>query len=265
MIHAPLATRIAVNGFAGLVLAFLLVPILAVVPASFNEASFIRLPPEETSLRWYGVFMSDREWLTSLLTSLQVAVLTSLAATSMGTMAALALWRLSGWPRMLVTGLVAAPLIVPVIITAVALYYVGQYVGLVGTIPGLVMGHMLLCLPFAVINVGISLRSVDPNWLRAAEGLGAGPFEVFRTVTLPNIVPGVVGGAVFAFVTSFDEVIISIFMASTHTKTLPVKMWEIIRLEFTPVVAVAATLFIVLTLAMFLAFRALQPSNKTGV
>ena len=153
----------------------------------------------------------------------------------LGTLAAIGLRRIDGRLRMLVTGLFLAPMIVPVIVTAVALYRSALDVGLSGTILGMSLGHAILALPFVVINVGIALRAVDDNWLRAAAGLGASPWRIFRTVTLPNITPGIVGGAIFAFITSFDEVIIAVFMAGYASKTLPVKIWESIRLEFTPV------------------------------
>jgi putative spermidine/putrescine transport system permease protein len=250
MMRAPLAARVAANGLASAVLAFLVMPILVVVPAAFNHTSFIRLPPREMSTRWFHAFFSDREWMTSLMTSFEVALWTTALTVFLGTLAALGLERTRGWLRQALMGLFLAPLIVPLIVLAVALYYVGQRAGLVGTTLGLVLGHSLLCLPFVVINVSISLRGVDPNWWRAAEGLGAGPLTVFRTITLPNILPGVFGGGVFAFLVSFDEVVISVFLAGFRAKTLPVKMWETIRLEFTPVVAVAATLIVVLTVLL---------------
>ena len=127
-----------------------------------------------------------------------------------------------------------------------------------GTIIGLALGHTLLCLPFAVINIGVSLKGLDPTLLRAAAGLGAGPLHIFRTVTLPLILPGLAGGAAFAFITSFDEVVISIFLVGIKAKTLPVKMWEIMRVEFTPVTAVASTLLIILTLVMFMMIQRLS-------
>jgi len=142
-------------------------------------------------------------------------------------------------------------MIVPVIVTAVAVYRSALDVGLSGTALGLGLSHAMLAFPFVVINVGIALRAVDENWLRAAAGLGAGPWRIFRTVTLPNITPGLVGGGVFAFISSFDEVVVAVFMAGYSNKTLPVKMWEAIRIEFTPVVAVAATLMILLAIVLF--------------
>ena len=247
--------RVLVQALAGLTLGFLVLPILAVVPASVNPLSHLRIPPPGVSTRWYREFFRDPEWLTALGTSVRVALLTTALALVLGVLAALGLERLGGRLRQLFTGLVLAPLIVPVIMTSVALYYVGQRVGLVGTTLGMAAGHALMALPFVVLNVGVSLRGLDPMLPRAAAGLGASPWHAFRTVTLPLILPGVVGGAVFAFITSFDEVVISIFLAGVGAKTLPVKMWEVIRVEITPVAAVASTLFVALTVVLFWVVR----------
>jgi putative spermidine/putrescine transport system permease protein len=251
MTATPLLARVGVNALGSAILALLVLPILAVVPASFNHATFIRLPPQRVSLRWYDVFLADPEWMRALIASLNVAILAMLIAVAAGTLAAIGLERLPPRLRTPMVGLFLAPLIVPVIMLAIALYYVARHTGLHGTVLGLALGHAVLCLPFVVINVGVSLKGIDPNLLRAAEGLGAGPWHAFRTVMLPMILPGLAGGAVFAFVTSFDEVVLSIFLAGIQAKTLPVKMWEIIRVEFTPVAAVASTVLLVLTVIAF--------------
>ena len=252
---SPLPVRIAAHALAGLVLAFLVLPILAVVPASFNHATFIYLPPKAVSWRWYDSFFADKEWMTTLLNSLEVAVLVTLLSVALGTLAALGLERMGRRGRVALAGLFMAPMIVPVIITGVALYRSAIEMERSGTIWAVLLGHTVLALPLVIINVGISLRAVDPNWLRAATGLGAGPWTVFRSITLPNILPGLVGGGVFAFLTSFDEVVVSIFLAGHQGKTLPVKMWEAIRIELTPEAAVAATMMILLAVVLFVAAR----------
>lgn len=248
---SPTAFRIALHTLVTGVIAFLLLPILAVVPASFNHLSFIRLPPTKMSMRWYHSFFSDADWIQSIITSFEVAIIATALAVFLGTLAAIGLERCSAKVRSVILGLVISPLIVPVIMTSIALYYICQPIGLHGTIIGLALGHTLLCLPFAVINVGVSLKGLDPTLLRAAAGLGAGPWYAFRTVTLPIVLPGIAGAVAFAFITSFDEVVISIFLAGIRAKTLPVKIWETMRVEFTPVTAVASTLLIVITLLMF--------------
>lgn len=255
MSTAPTSVRLLTHILGSAVVAFLLLPVLAVVPASFNHASFIQLPPAKVSMRWYQTFFSDPDWLRSGLTSLEVATIATALAVTMGLFVAVGLERCSARVRAGILALVISPLIVPVIMTSIALYYVSRPLGLHGTVMGLALGHTLLCLPFAVINIGVSLKGLDHTLLRAAEGLGAGPWYVFRTVTLPLILPGLAGGAAFAFITSFDEVVISIFLAGIKAKTIPVKMWETVRVEFTPVTAVASTLLIVLTLVMFVAVQ----------
>ncbi len=262
MIRVPRINRIVLNVVATTILAFLVLPILAVLPGALNEASYLRLPPSDYSLRWFGTFFADVEWRTSLIMSFQIAFVVTVISVVLGTLAALGIERTTGVWKKLLTGAFMAPLIVPVIVVAIALYFVSQKLGLVGTVTGMALGHTLLSLPFAVISIGISLRSVDPSWLWAAEGLGAGPFTIFRTVTLPNIMPGILGGAVFSFITSFDEVVISVFLAGYQAKTLPVKMWETIRLEFTPVVAVASAFMVLLTVFLFLAGRLIAGDNK---
>lgn len=252
---------ISTQVFGAVVLAFLLLPIFAVVPASLNEQSFIKIPPDGYSLRWYREFFADAGWVSSVVNSTKVASLACIFTVVIGTMVAIAINRLGPRLRMLITGLVMAPLIVPAIMISIALYYVSRRVGLYGTIPGLALGHALLCLPFVVINVGVSLSRLDKNLLRAAAGLGAGSWRIFRTVTLPSIIPGLAGGAAFAFVTSFDEVIISIFIAGYGAKTLPVKLWEQIRVEFTPVSAAGSTIILLLTVMLFVGVQLVRSSG----
>ena len=252
------APRLVLNGFVALVAAFLVLPILAIVPAAFSAQSFIRLPPEAWSLRWWSAFFNDVTWRLTLVTSLKVAALTTLLSVVAGTAAALGIARSGPRARALLTGLFLGPVVTPAIVLAVALYSVARATGLVGTTTALVVAHTMLALPFVVLNVGVSLAALDRRLLLAAAGLGAGSFQIFRTVTLPLIAPGVVGGAVFAFVTSFDEVVLSIFLAGPAAKTLPVRIWEEIRLEYTPVVAVGATLMLALALTAAAANRLLK-------
>lgn len=262
MTRLPPWLTVAAFAGANLVLAFLVLPIFAVVPASFNQSSFIALPPNDYSLRWYEAFFEDAGWRNSLWVSVKAAVLTTVFTLAVGIPAAMGMQRIPSRARTLLMAVFLAPIIVPVIVIAIAVYRTALDIGLNGTLAGLVLSHSSLALPFVVINVGISLAAIDDRWLQAAAGLGATPWTVFRTITLPNILPGVVGGAVFAFVTSFDEAIVSIFMAGYAAKTLPVKMWETIRIEFTPAVAVAATLMIVLAAVLFVVGRWIGPSPE---
>lgn len=238
------------------VLAFLVLPILAVVPASVNDASFIKIPPASYSFRWYYAFLNDIAWMNAVSVSFQVALITTVISVVLGTLAALGLERVRSAWRGLFTAMLLAPMIVPVIMTSVALYYVMRRVGLPGNILGLALGHTLLSLPFVVLNVGVAIAKFDQSLARAAAGLGASPLTVFRTVTFPMIKPGIAAGAAFAFITSFDEAVLSLFLSGPGTVTLPIKLWQEIRIEFTPVSAVAATAILIVTIVVFLASNA---------
>lgn len=256
--------RISLHVFVAFVAAFLVLPILAVVPASFSERSFIRLPPEAWSLRWWRVFVADPSWWPALTKSIEIGLLTAALSVVLGTAAALGLERLGPRSRALAMTLFVAPVVVPVIVVAIALYYVARVSGLVGTTTGLVLAHTMLALPYAILNIAVSVRALDPRLELAAAGLGATSVYAFRTVTLPLIMPGVLGGGVFAFVTSFDEVVLSIFLAGPMTKTLPVRIYEEIRIEYTPLVAVAASVMIGLACFAAIATRLVERRRANG-
>jgi putative spermidine/putrescine transport system permease protein len=236
------------KAFAALLAALIAIPVVAVVPLAFSEQSFVRLPPQNWSLRWWDAFFADPSWLRALITSFEVGALSCLLSVAAGTSAALALPQLGPRIRALVNGLFLGPLVAPVIVLAVGLYALARSFGLVGSMFGLVLAHTMLALPYVVLNVGVMVAALDPRLVLAASGLGAGRWRTFRTVILPSILPGIVGGGVFAFVTSFDEVVLAVFLAGPSVKTLPVRIWEEVRVEYTPVVAVAATIMIVLAL-----------------
>src|SRR5277367_246669 len=234
------------KAFAALLAAAIVIPVLAVAPLAFSKQSFLQLPPHDWSLRWWEAFFADASWFRALMTSFEVATLSCLLSVAAGTSAALGLPRLGPRMRTIASGLFLGPLVAPVIVLAVGLYALARSFGLVGSTLGLVLAHTMLALPYVVLNVGVSVAALDPRLALAASGLGAGPWRTFRTVTLPSILPGIVGGGVFAFVTSFDEVVLAVFLAGPNVKTLPVRIWEDVRVEYTPVVAVAATIMIVL-------------------
>jgi putative spermidine/putrescine transport system permease protein len=236
------------KALAAILAALIVIPVLAVVPLAFSHQSFVRLPPESWSLRWWNAFFADASWLRALATSLEVAALTCILSVVTGTSAALGLTHLRPRGRSLAEALFFGPMVAPVIVLAVGLYALARAAGLVGSTPGLVLAHTMLALPYVVLNVGVSVAALDPRLALAASGLGASPWRVFRTVTLPAILPGMLGGGIFAFVTSFDEVVLAVFLAGPSFKTLPVRIWEEVRVEYTPIVAVAATIMLVLAL-----------------
>lgn len=228
---------------------FLLAPTLAIIPVSFTSTDFITFPPVGFSLRWYEAFVTDPVWRGAAFTSLVVGLASALLATVAGTLAALGMARLSRRLAGTVQTVFILPLIVPTIITAVAVYDTFSRIGIVGTIPGLVLAHTILALPFVVINVSAIMQKVDWRIVDAARSLGATPSRAFFLVTLPAIRPGVAAGAAFAFLTSFDEVVVALFISGIDAVTLPVQMWSGIRFEISPTVAAVSCL---LTLLSFL-------------
>jgi putative spermidine/putrescine transport system permease protein len=238
-----------------LVLAFLILPILIIVPLSFSSGTFLTFPLPGLSLRWYQEFFTSAPWQLSLRNSLIVASATTALATVLGTLAALGLTRARLPGQTLLMGLIVSPMVVPLVIVAVGVYFAYAPFGLTSSLLGLTLAHTALAAPFVVITVSATLQGFDPNQARAGASLGASPVVVFRRIILPLILPGVISGALFAFVTSFDEVVLSIFLAGPAVKTLPVRIWEEIRVEYTPVVAVAATIMIAFALAGALASR----------
>ena len=241
------------SGAAGLLCLFLIMPTLIVAPISFTQTDFITFPPRGFSGRWYEAFFERPEWYGSLITSTIVAVTTTLLATLLGSMIALGLVRLSRRANRLVSFFFLLPMIVPTIITAAALYSPFAKLGLVATIPGLVLAHTILALPFVVINVSAVAQSMDWRMVNAARSLGATPLVAFLRVTLPVLAPGIAAGAIFAFLTSFDEVVVALFVSGSGATTLPVQMWSGIRFEISPIVAAASCLLLLVS-CLLLAF-----------
>lgn len=236
--------RILTRALVALVALLLVAPILIVIPVSFSSGQYLQFPPPGWSLEWYRSFFDDPTWIAAVWTSLQVAGITTVVATVLGTLAAMALVRWAGRGHTLASTLLMTPVIVPVIIFAAGAYAMYLNVGLVGSMSGLVLGHTVLALPFVVVNVAAPLRTLDRNLELAAQSLGASPVRTVFTVTLPLIAPGVLAGALFAFITSFDEVVLALFVTTPQTQTLPVKMWSSIQLELDPTIAAASSLMI---------------------
>jgi putative spermidine/putrescine transport system permease protein len=230
-------------------LIFLIAPSLIVIPMSFSAGETLSFPPLGYSLRWYENFFTQPEWQSAARNSVIVAVLTTIVATILGTGVSIALMRGSVPARNLATSLFLTPMIVPAIVTAVAVY--GLYVRfrLVGTIQGLVLAHTVLALPFVMINVSAVLQGMDIRLEHAARSLGATPVRTFFLVTLPLIRPGILAGALFAFITSFDELVVALFISGDRAATLPVQIWSGLRFEINPTVAAVSTLLIVLSTA----------------
>ena len=244
--------RILMAALGALTIFYLLAPTLVIVPMSFTEAEILSFPPQGLSLQWYEHMLTDHQWSTAMVNSLIVAVLTTALATVLGTLAALGLSRGRFPGRSLVNGLVLSPLIVPVVVIAIGMFGLFVQWKISGSVLGLVLAHTALALPFVVVNVGTSLQTMDRNLELAAANLGANPRRSFMHITLPIILPGVVAGAIFAFITSWDEVVVAIFMTSARFRTLPVEMWEQVRQVVDPTVAAVSTTLLVVTTGLLL-------------
>jgi putative spermidine/putrescine transport system permease protein len=244
--------RLLMAALGALTVFYLLAPTLVIVPMSFTEASIMSFPPEGFSFRWYERMLTRPEWSTGLRNSAMVAILTAVLATFLGTLAALGMTRGRFPGRSLLNALALSPLVVPVVIIAIGMFSLYVQWRISGSLPGLVLAHTALALPFVVVNVATSLRTMDRNLELAAANLGATPARSFQRVTLPIILPGVLAGAIFAFITSWDEVVVAIFLTSARFRTLPVEMWEQVRQVVDPTVAAVATTLLVVTTGLLL-------------
>jgi putative spermidine/putrescine transport system permease protein len=236
-----------------LIYAFLLAPIVIVVVAAFNSGAYLTFPPEGFSLRWFETFVRSRSFTRSLYFSLELAALATVLSTTLGTAAALYVTRARGRLLDLVRLLMIAPLPVPGILTGIALLIFFYAVG-VGTkgFPELVVGHTLICLPFVFLVVTAVLIGFDRTLEEAARNLGAGPWTTFRRVTLPLIKGGVISGAIFAFITSYDEFNISLLLHGVGSTPLPIQLFDFLRFSFDPTAAVAGTISIGMALVVVL-------------
>jgi putative spermidine/putrescine transport system permease protein len=242
----------------GLILLFLAMPIIVVVVVSFSSAGYLTFPPPAFGLRWYTAYFGSADWLRSTWLSLWVAACVVVLATLLGTLAAVGIGRLPKALRVPASALIVSPLIVPVIIAAIGIYYMFARYGLVGTQIGLVLAHTCLAVPFVFISVSASLAGIDPRLEQAALSLGATPYGSFFQITLPLIRPGIFAGALFAFVTSFDELVVALFISGSGAVTLPRRMWDDLLYQIEPTIAAVSTLTIVLTVILMGSAHALR-------
>jgi len=244
------------------VLLFLIAPILVVVPLSFNSEPYFTFPMPGVSLRWYEDFFTNDRWTLALQTSVKVAAAVTVFATALGTLAALGLSRANFPARTLIMSLLISPMVVPVIISAVGMYFFYTRIGLSNSLPGLILAHTALATPFVVIVVTATLSGFDHSLTRAGASLGAPPTRVFFKVILPLILPGVISGALFACVTSFDEVVVVLFLAGPEQRTLPKQMFSGIREMISPTITAAATLLIIFAVIMLTTIELLRRRSE---
>ncbi len=247
---------------------FLIAPIFVIIPLSFNAEPYFTFTPgmlaldsEAYSFRWYQDFWSNSEWTLSLRNSFIIAIASTLIATVLGTIAALGLSSAHMPYRAAVMGLLISPMIVPLIISAAAMFFFYSSVGLAQTFPGLILAHAALGTPFVVITVTATLTGFDNSLIRAAQSLGATPTRTFFRVIMPLILPGVISGALFAFITSFDEVVVVLFLAGFEQRTIPRQMWSGIREEISPTILAVATMLVAISIMLLSTLELLRRRN----
>ncbi len=252
----------ALRGLGVLVLLYLLLPILVIMPLSFSSSSFLAYPMPGWSLQWYDNLFSSEEWARATRNSFIVAPAATLLATILGTMAAVGLARVNFRGKGLLMSLLIAPMVVPVVVVGVSTYLFFARLGLNDSYLGLILVHAALGAPFVLTTVLATLQGFNDNLVRASLSLGAGQLETFFRITLPIIAPGVISGALFAFATSFDEVVVTLFIAGPQQVTLPRQMFTGIRENINPTIAAVATLLIIFTTALMLGLEWLRGRQR---
>ena len=256
--HDPLHIGWPLWVISGAAVFFLIVPVLLLVPMSFGSAEIIEFPPTKFCLDQYRKFFSHPVWQSAVLVSLQVSAMTAICSTTLGLLASIALvWgKFKG--KGFVTGFILSPMIVPLIVLGLAYYVFLAKLGLIGTKLGLVIAYTPLTLPFSVLPISATLRGFDRSLENAALNLGANRFQTFMKITVPIIRPGVITGALFAFMIAFDEVVIALFICGSTAVTLPKKMWDVIRYEIEPMLPAISTLLLLLAMVFLVTTGFLQ-------
>jgi len=248
----------ALRGLCALVLLYLVLPILAIVPLSFSDSSFLAYPITGFSLRWYQNLFEAEEWMRAAKNSFIVAPAATLIATVLGTLAATGLAKAEFRGKALLMAVLISPMVVPVIVVGVGMYLFFAPLGLSDSYTALILAHAALGAPFVVTTVLATLQGFNHNLTRASLSLGANRLTTFFRITLPLIAPGVISGALFAFATSFDEVVVTLFLAGAEQVTLPRQMFTGIRENISPTIAALATILIIFSTSLLLALEWLR-------
>mgnify|MGYP003312896396 FL=1 len=272
--HTPLNYRIwhyVYLTFCGLVFFFLIAPLFVILPLSFNAEQYIHfsakmlaLDPEGFSLRWYEdmIYGTKNPWGLATKNSLIIAFFATIGSTILGTVAALGLSSRYMPYKAAFMALLISPMIVPLIISGTAIFFFMAKVGLAATHTGIILSHIILGTPFVVITVTATLTGFDHSVTRAAASLGSNPVNTFMKITLPLIMPGVISGALFAFVTSFDEVVVVLFLAGLENTTIPIQMWVGLREQLSPTIMAVATCLIVMSTLILVSAELLRRRSE---
>ncbi len=252
-----------------LIFMFLIVPILIIFPLSFNSQPYFSFTPEMLTLdpagystRWYEDFFTNSSWQQAVRNSLIIAFFSTIISTFLGTLAALGLSRKEFPYKTAIMGLLISPMVVPLIISAAGMFFFYSRIGLQGTHVGVILAHAALATPFVVIVVTATLVGFDHSLTRAAASLGASPTRTFFQITVPLITPGVISGALFAFITSFDEVVVVLFVGSVNQRTIPWAMFSGIREQISPTILAVATILILFSVALLASIELLRRRNE---
>jgi putative spermidine/putrescine transport system permease protein len=270
--YATLGERIwhySYLGICGLIFLFLIFPILVIIPLSFNAIPYfsftqemLSLDPAGYSLRWYQDFFTNPNWQGAVKNSFIIAFFSTIISTFLATLAALGLSR-SDFPfKTTVMGILISPMIVPLIIAAAGMFFFYSRINLQGTYTGVILAHAALATPFVLITVTATLVGFDKSLTQSAASLGASPARVFFEITVPLITPGVVSGALFAFVTSFDEVVVILFVGSYKQRTIPWQMFSGIREQISPTILAVATILIFISILLLTSVELLRRRNE---
>jgi putative spermidine/putrescine transport system permease protein len=249
------------RAFCVAIFIFLLAPIFVVVPLAFNSEPYFTYPIKSFSLKWFQDFWNSEQWFVAIKNSIVIGISATIIATVLGTIAAIGLSRRQLPYKGLIMAILVSPMIVPVVITAVGAYFFYSKLGIANSLTGIILAHAVLGVPFVVITVTATLVGFDQTLIRAARGMGASPTLSFRKVTLPLVWPGIFSGALFAFTTSFDEVVVVLFLGGAEQRTVPRQMWSGLREQLSPTILAVATILITLSALLLLTLELLRRRN----
>ncbi len=261
--------HVAFRVLCGLIFFFLVAPIFIIIPLSFNAQDFftftpeiLRLDPAGFSLKHYDDFFNNPDWRMPLVNSLSIAPVAMMISVTLGTLAAIGLSQSHVPFKGAIMAILISPMIVPLVISAAGMYFFYSRIGLQGTYWGVVLAHAALGTPFVIITVTATLVGFDQSLTRAAASLGAGPLRTFFKVQMPLILPGVVAGGLFAFITSFDEVVVVIFLGAPGDKTLPWQMFTGLREQISPTILAAATVLVTVSVLLLITLEVLRRRSE---
>jgi len=250
-------------GLVVLTIAFILAPLVIATVIGFSSSPFLTFPPPGFSLQWFRRFLGDPEFIASLRNSLVIAGLVTVLGTVVGVLAAYGLDRLPRGPvKAVISGLVLSPLVLPIIVLALALFLFLANVDLLGTFTGIVVAHLLIAVPLVTNMVSAGLSTLNPSVTEAAASLGAGPWRNFGLVVLPQVASAIVGAAVLAFLFSFNDVTFIAFIGGADVQTLPLKLFAYIRYQLNPLIGAVSTLFVFSTLIVIVTFDRIVGFDK---